>query len=163
MVMKPVPSFALLCGLLIPLAGCGDDGRPKLVEATGTLKLNGEPVSDALIYFRPKEGNPIMRPSRAKTDAQGRFRLSTYNEGDGIPLGEYRIGIEKRQLVGDLPPNYNPEAPEATRLTYQWITPKELANPETSGLEASVTPSGLEPAVFDLKRPRKPELETRGG
>lgn len=161
--MRHGPLFALLCGLFVTLAGCGDDGRPKLIEATGTLKLDGEPVANALIYFMPEEGNPIMRPSRAKTDAEGHFRLGTYKEEDGIPEGKYRIGIEKRELVGELPPNYDPQAPKATRLTYKWITPKDLANPETSGLKGIVTPFGLEPAVFELKRPRKPEFESTGG
>ena len=160
--MKPA-FFALCFGLLIPLAGCTDDGRPELVEATGTVKLNGEPVADAWIFFMPEAGNPIMRPSRARTDSEGNFRLSTYGKGDGIPPGKYKVGIEKRQLVGELPPDYNPEAPNANRLTHQWITPKDLANPETSGLEALVTSSGLEPAVFELKRPGKPEIETTGG
>ena len=89
-----------------------------------------------------------MRPSRAETDKHGNFRLGTYNKADGLPPGKYKIGIEKRQLVGELPPDYDPQAPNATRLTHQWITPKALANPETSGLEANVTQSGLEPAVF---------------
>ena len=161
--MKPSPSFVLLSGFLIVMAGCADDGRPPLVEATGTLKLNGEPVADAVILFMPEEGNPIMRPSRAKTDTLGNFRLGTYAEGDGLPEGKYRIGIEKRQLVGELPPHYDPQAPAATRLTYQWITPKELADPVTSGLKAHVTTSGLEPAVIELQRAGKPQLEIIGG
>jgi hypothetical protein len=161
--MKFRPLFVLLWGCVVPLAGCGDDGRPELVEVTGTVKINGEPVADALVYFMPLEGNPIMRPSRAETDGNGNFRLGTYKDGDGIPPGKYRIGIEKRQLVGELPSDYDPQSPQATRLTHQWITPKKLANPETSGLEAVVTQSGLEPAVFELTRREKPEFETTGG
>jgi hypothetical protein len=127
------------------------------------VKINGEPVADALVYFMPLEGNPIMRPSRAETDGNGNFRLGTYKDGDGIPPGKYRIGIEKRQLVGELPSDYDPQSPQATRLTHQWITPKKLANPETSGLEAVVTQSGLEPAVFQLTRREKPQSDTPGG
>lgn len=148
--------------LLFCLAGCGGDGRPELVEATGTVKLNGEPLADALISFQPEEGNPIMRPSRAQTDAQGRFTLGTYGKGDGIPVGSYRVSIQKRQLVGKLPENYDPEAPENTPLTYEWITPRELADPASSGLTAAVTEAGLEPATFELERPGKPEIERTG-
>lgn len=161
--MKPARLFALLCGFLLPIAGCADDGRPQLIEATGTVRLNGEPVADALIFFMPEVGNPVMRPSRATTDAQGNFRLGTYNKEDGIPPGKYKVGIEKRECVGALPPNYDPQAPQATRLTHKWITPKELANPETSGLKAIVTRAGLEPDLFELKRSGKPEVETTGG
>lgn len=149
--------------LVLWLAGCGGDGRPDLIEATGTVKLNGEPLADAVILFKPEEGNPIMRPSRAKTDAQGNFTVRTYGKDDGIPVGKYQVGIQKRQLVGELPPDYDPETPGATPLTYEWITPRELADPETSGLQAEVTKSGLEPDVFDLKRAGKPEIEKTGG
>ncbi len=148
--------------LLVFAAGCGGDGRPDLVQATGTVKLNGEPLADANIVLMPDEGNPIMRPSRGRTDAQGNFTLWTYQKGDGVPAGSYRVGIQKRQLQGELPENYDPETPEATSLTYEWITPRDLADPAKSGLTAQVTDAGIEPPVFEIERAGPPEIERTG-
>jgi hypothetical protein len=149
--------------LVLLLAGCGD-GRPELVAVTGTVKLNGEPLEGAMVSFVPvaQDGSQFQRPSTAITGSDGAFRLGTYGTADGIPPGRYKVGIQKRELVGELPPDFNEELAASTPLDYRWITPRELSNPEESGLTAEVSDSGLEPSVFELQRTGEPEIEHTG-
>jgi hypothetical protein len=160
--VKTIGRMTLAAGLMLALvSGCGGDGRPKLYQVEGAVTINGEPLEGAHVSFQPLPDGQIQRPSTAITDAQGKFVLGTYAEKDGAPKGKYKVAIQKREMMGDLPANYNFEEPEATPIRYQWITPREAADPETSGLEAEVTSSGLTPPVFELTG--QPEIETVGG
>ena len=146
------------------LHGCGD-GRPSLIKATGTVLVDGQPVEGALVSFQPivesKDG--FKRPSAAVTDAGGKFELGTYEKTDGLPVGKYKVAIQKQELVGSLPPNYDPEKPGNFAVKYKWIVPKKYASIESSGLEAEVTSSGLTPEKFDLQTGgEKPQVETSG-
>lgn len=157
-------SFLVLSLPLLVLPGCGGSGRPTLVKATGKVTLDGQPLEGAQIAFQlVTDGKAAyQRPSRAITNAAGEFTLTTYGNGDGAPLGKYRVGILKKEIVGKVPENFNSENEAATNLTYKWITPRSVSDPGSSGLEAEITSSGLKPAVFDLKAADKPEIEKSG-
>ena len=137
--------------------GCGD-GRPKLVRATGTVMLDGKPLAGAVVCFQPvSQSGEFQRPSSAITDAEGKFSPGTYGEKDGLPAGKYRVAIQKREPVGA--GSGTAASQSSGPAKYQWITPRRLADPNTSGLEVEVTSSGLEPAVFDLESEGPPEVE----
>jgi hypothetical protein len=154
------PRFHLLL-ILLTCCGC-HNGRPSLVQATGSVKLNGQPLAGATVAFEPAGGQPqgFHRPSNAVTDAQGNFRMGTYQAGDGIPPGKYKVTVIKREVVGELPKNYNSEIPGSFNVKFQWTTPREYADASTSRLEAEATRSGLKPQVFDIKREGPPEIES---
>lgn len=136
------------------VTGCGD-GRPKLVRVTGTVMLDGKPLADAIVSFQPlaAEAGAFQRPSSAVTDSEGKYIPGTFGEKDGLPAGKYRVAIQKREPV-----DAGGSQSSAT-IKYQWITPRRLADPNTSGLEVEVSSSGLEPAVFDLESEGPPEVE----
>jgi len=74
--------------VLVALAGCGPGGiEPVPVE--GVVTLDGSPLADAHVLFRPTEG----RPSAGKTDAQGRYRLRYTAERDGALPGTHAVSI----------------------------------------------------------------------
>lgn len=151
----------LLCIMLLGvwLTGCGR-GRPAFVEVTGTITLDGKPLEGAVVSFQPvsQESGGFARPSSAITDAEGKFSPGTFEANDGLPAGKYRVAIQKREPVGGALATDKSQASGPTK--YQWITPRRLADPNRSGLEAEVTSSGLEPAVFELKSDGPPEVET---
>lgn len=155
--------LALLAFGLLLESGCGRSDRPSLLPAAGTVKLNGEPLAGAVVAFEPivDAKASFRRPANAVTDAQGRFSLSTYEKDDGIPAGKYRVAIVKREMI-ERPENFNEENPNMAGVKYQWITPKGLADPATSGLQAEVSKSGLKPDLFDLHRDGPPEVEAAG-
>ena len=144
--------FSVLLGLFC-LTGCGD-GRPSTVPVSGTVTVGGEPMEGVEVLFIPAE--PIegyARPSNGKTDAQGMFTVGTYEKEDGLPLGKYKIGFIKRELLGKPPENEYSENPEedVRTIKYKWHTPKYLSDPNSSEITAEVTSNGLEPSTFTLE------------
>lgn len=85
--------------------GCGSGySRPKLVNASGQVTLNGEPLVagvDGFIQILNEGG----RPATGKIDAEtGRFTLSTYEKDDGCEPGTHKVVI----LVNKLGPGGSP-------------------------------------------------------
>lgn len=155
---------ACLPAVLFFANGCGGSGRPNLVEATGTVTLDGKPVEEAMVSFMPdpETATDYKRPSIAVTDANGKFTLGTYDKTDGAPTGKYLVVIQKREPVGKLPENYDSEQAEKFNVKYRLVIPRKYSNPKTSGLRAEITSSGIEPAVFELKSDGPPEIEATG-
>jgi hypothetical protein len=80
------------------LHGCGPDPevRPPVHMTHGTLTINDEPAAGAMLVFHPadKEGFDARqtRP-RADVGPDGVFEVTTYQQGDGAPTGDYKVGI----------------------------------------------------------------------
>ena len=86
----------LLFSLLLLLGGCGYD-RPSTIAMHGTVTFGGQtPPTAGAIYFAPIEVAPGLprRPARAMFDADGHFRATSFDDGDGIVPGTYRVRIE---------------------------------------------------------------------
>lgn len=80
------------------LAGCGgsSEERPELQPASGKLLINGEAAEGASLIFAPASGADFdARGTRPKgtVGSDGTFRLTTYQANDGIPVGEYQVGV----------------------------------------------------------------------
>lgn len=90
--------LASVVTLLALAVGCGppDEVRPPLEPAQGSLLINDQPAEGALLVFhRVGEATFDARGTRptATVDAEGNFALTTYQEGDGAPAGEYQVTI----------------------------------------------------------------------
>ncbi len=76
---------ALLCSLVaVTLGGCGSGGI-KVAPTEGVVLLDGKPVAGASVVFRQAG---LAMVASGKTDAEGRFQMSTYGNLDGAPVGE---------------------------------------------------------------------------
>jgi hypothetical protein len=74
--------------VVVLLAGCGA-GSDELdtVSVTGTVYVDDEPHGPASIILYPNEGG---RPTVTGVVAEdGSYTLTTYDEGDGAPPGDY--------------------------------------------------------------------------
>lgn len=145
--------LAVTCIALLCAVGCGD-GRPSLVPVEGTITVDGVAVEGVQIVFKVVDvAGDYKRPSSAVTDSQGKFRVGTYGKDDGMPVGKYAVGIIKKEVVGQLPDDYNSEDPSLSSkpIKYRWVTPEDKADPDTSGLTAEVTSEGLNPSTFALE------------
>ncbi|MEZ6072954.1 MAG: hypothetical protein R3C10_22490 [Pirellulales bacterium] len=80
-----------VASLLALTGGCGD-GRETVYPATGQITVDGEPASGAVVTLIPQEGSEEFRKMRpyAYADADGRFAISCYLDGDGAPPGRSR-------------------------------------------------------------------------
>ena len=91
--------FFLVTGLLLLIlvtSGCGPS-RPKTIAVSGTITFaGGPPPAEGAIYFAPitaAEGFD-KRPGRARFDTSGKFRATSFEEGDGLVPGTYSVRIE---------------------------------------------------------------------
>lgn len=76
--------------------GCGgDDWQASTHPAAGNLTVNGEPAVGAVVELHSVGRQPDIRNSRpwAIVQDDGSFTLSTYESGDGAPLGDYAVTI----------------------------------------------------------------------
>lgn len=89
-------SLALVAGA----GGCGrDDGRVPVHPVSGRVSVLGQVPEGALVVLYPGPGGASeLRPS-GKVNADGTFRLTTYDAGDGAPAGEYVGTIRWNKLV----------------------------------------------------------------
>ena len=85
-----------LAGLLIVslvfLAGCGE-AEPEIIQATGKVTIDGEPLNCALVSFVPMaDGMDSSSTATGLTDEDGNFTLSFYS-GPGVTIGLNKITI----------------------------------------------------------------------
>lgn len=86
----------LLLGNLV--LGCSEAprGGPRLdtTPVTGVIEVDGEPAEGVLVECHPQPGaDTIKYPLTAMTDAEGRFSMSMYQAGDGLPEGTYNLAF----------------------------------------------------------------------
>jgi hypothetical protein len=90
--------FTLVVGSVL-LTSCGKSDRVAVSPVRGQVfSSRQEPAAGALVVFHPvaPEDEATLRPL-AYVDDQGNFELTTYDQGDGAPLGEYVITVEWRE------------------------------------------------------------------
>ncbi|MGQ0636681.1 MAG: hypothetical protein ACT4QC_18885 [Planctomycetaceae bacterium] len=76
----------VVCGLL---AGCGGADRPALAPVSGVVRYDGEPIEKISVSFVPRKGAASIGVS----DAEGKFRLTTFDENDGAILGNHAVTV----------------------------------------------------------------------
>ena len=114
-----VSTTSALAFVVLALAGCGD-ARPARVPVSGRVLIDGRPLPNAIVQFAP----PDARPSRARTDAEGRFTLKCFEQDDGAVPGRHRVAVAASQ-------------PIAGNKTL-WHAPKKYASTRTSDLEQQI-------------------------
>ena len=122
---------------------------PKRVPASGTVLYQGKPVEGAEVTFTATSANST---GAAKTDADGRFSLTTYIEGDGVVPGPQAVAIRRVEVIDNTPEDVDLSAGGvAGPQKVTWLIPEKYSNATKSGLTAEVTESGPNEFTFDLK------------
>lgn len=128
------------CLGLFAFSGCGD-GLPQRAPVAGSVTFNGQPVSEGTVTFFPTAG----RAALGKIQADGTFRLTTYDEGDGALLGEHRVTIEAVKVTGGASPQsfeeelrFGQTGQATVASVVERLVPQEYAQRATSPLTASV-------------------------
>lgn len=127
--------------LLLPLAfvGCSSraDDSPPAVPVKGKVVRNGSGVKHVMVFFMKGDGAEV---ASGETNANGEFQLSTYDENDGAPAGEYKVTIQ---------PGSAEEGAEGEDVS----TPEYLqkySEPNATPLTATVTEAGPNEFTFEL-------------
>jgi hypothetical protein len=149
--------MSLLAGTIL-LSACNNslEDHPPLYPVKGKVILDGKPMASGSIIFEysgdgadaPKGagGGPFRVTSRIK---DGTFSLVGYAGSEGMPAGNYKVGISTSQgrsednLFGRdvVVPKKGKSAESFSRY----------ADPKTSGLSSRVSKDEPNEPVFDLK------------
>ena len=92
--------WALVCASMLGLcftAGCGS-GRPRRVKVSGRVLIDGQPVTATtygVIRLVPKD----HRAAWGNIGKDGRFTLSTYDDGDGVVPGTHEVEVTAYEQV----------------------------------------------------------------
>lgn len=137
------------CGLF---AGCSRQSPKQLpvYQARGQVYLDGEPLAGATLMFHAEtalngpDGKSVPVPG-ATTKEDGSFAASTYQQGDGLPEGDYLVTVscENRQV-------------KPVRDEYPELLPPQYQNPAKSGLSVSIAKGRNELDVMELKSLKTP-------
>ena len=127
----------MLAALTLALPGCGSS-NPETFPVSGTVTLDGRPVSGAAVVFTPDTG----QPATGTTDNAGQFELSTFQLGDGALPGKHRVTIAKTTVD----PN--------DRDKVLFLIPQKYGNRQTSELMCDVQ-AKMAPVRFDLQSEAK--------
>jgi len=132
------------------LAGCGD-GRLKCYTVEGQVLYNGQPLAGLDIAFHAVDpANAVSYPPHAKTNSEGRFKLTSYVEGDGCPAGEFRVALAFAvEVAGD-----DDGSDQVKRLKFQ--VPSKYHKAETSGITITIKPGSNQLDPIKLEGPPKP-------
>jgi hypothetical protein len=110
----------LWLGLLVAASGCGD-GRPSRVPVSGTVLIDGKPLTTGSVMFV----HPDSRPSSGMIGSDGHFQLSCFEIGDGAVPGKHRVQVTASQAIDE--------------RSNRWFAPKKYTDTNTSGLEVEIT------------------------
>jgi len=93
-----VVGVSLVALLLTSVCSCGrqDTSRKPTYPVTGEVYVDGSPAANLAVRCISVSGLDKENPtfSSAFTDEQGRFSISTYEQADGVPEGEYVLTFE---------------------------------------------------------------------
>jgi len=75
------------------LAGCsgGATDTPELGQVSGTITMDGKPLSKANVTFEPQSG----APSLGMTDEAGHYELAYNKDHQGAVPGQHKVRISK--------------------------------------------------------------------
>ena len=97
--------------LTISVLGCSGPSNP-VATTSGTVTMDGKPLPDLVITFTPVAGSDQKdgpgKSATGNTGADGKFKLSTYEMGDGAIVGKHKVTVFSSG-VNPTPPGKLPE------------------------------------------------------
>ena len=150
--MQKVVGAIAICTLLLPvLAGCGGDTAdlPDVVPVTGTITIDGEPVSGVNVTFIPT-GSTTGGSSYGATDATGKYELTSDDGRTGVGAGEFKVVCGKWVMADGSDFVGEPGGPSPMEAGAKEMLPPKYSQESATTLKATV-PAGGGTVDFDLK------------
>ncbi|VTS05403.1 peptidase associated/transthyretin-like domain-containing protein [Tuwongella immobilis] len=130
---------------MLGMSACSSsDASAELVPVQGVVLVDQKPAADVQVTLRPIGNQPDAPTASGKTDAQGRFKLTTRTTDDGAAAGEYQVAVTrfvlpKGRITGD------------AEVTPRNTLPPRYANPETSGVRVTVRPGSTDLPPIEVR------------
>jgi hypothetical protein len=103
---------------VVCLPGCGSG--QKIVPVSGIVLIDGQPLTKGSVQVMPTG----HRAATGTIGPDGRFTLTTNDDGDGCVTGTHPVRVIGNENVG----------PSDIR----WLAPKKYSSPEESGLKVTI-------------------------
>lgn len=154
--MNSVCKLSLVLTVAAIIAGCApakDKNQKETVPVTGTVNFKGKPLEGATVTF-VQSNDPT--PAYGKTDAEGKFKLTTYVDGDGAVVGSHTVLVTKTETKGGAVANADQNSKDyvppdgSIAPTTIYLIPQKYSLPGASGLTADVKASDKNDFTFDL-------------
>ena len=148
--------------VIVLLGGCGDnlpDGLPKLYPVTLHIKLDGQPLTDALVLLHTENEEIAKWTVGSYTDSEGNAILVTHGQFRGAPAGRFKVCVSKQGVPPEIQEQIdaNRTSVVATAPTMGMAMPKSIEyvdpifrSPDSTPLEIEVVPQGRKTVTFTL-------------
>jgi len=112
---------------MLAIAGCSD-GKIRRYPVTGTVNVDRKAAVGAVVTFCPVGVSDEMQKLRpfGTVGADGTFQLTTLNNGDGAPVGNYKVLIDWPATSGGDPRTGGP-GPDRLRGRYGKLDKSQLS------------------------------------
>ena len=133
-----------LVAFFFHLSGCSTSEEVNVVAVDGMVTNLDKPIEGAQVVFHPID-SALQLPHRpiGVTDSGGKFCLTTFEQNDGAPVGEYVVTIKQ------LEPR---EVGEEVVRSGRNLLPQRYCEPGTSPLRYHVGEKNNVPANFVLSK-----------
>jgi hypothetical protein len=125
----------VLLTLATLLLGCGgvETKQVPLVRVAGTVKLNGEPLANAVIVFEAADASF----SYAQTDERGRYDLRFDSSRRGVTIGPKTVRISMNRRIHGLNSNDEGSPEDRAGGSFQRQPPERI--PEEYNVRSKLT------------------------
>jgi hypothetical protein len=128
--------LATICPLL--LGGCGRGSRLETATVTGTVTLDGKPLTIGAVVFTPERG----RAATGRLQSDGTYALGTYRSHDGAVLGKHLVAVIAREETSG-------GIGRSAENLGAWVAPQFYSDFTKSGLTFEVKSDGSN--VYDIQ------------
>ena len=139
-------SWGVMFLLGIISIGCGGTALPggvrlKTYPVSGIVKVDGEPKPKVKITFTPQaETSKLKVNALGISGADGKFQVTTYEGGDGLPAGTYKLTFELDESESNIMGKNEPK--DALKGAY--------SNVATSKFDVTVKDAKVDMGVIEL-------------
>jgi hypothetical protein len=130
--------------LILVAGGCGGSDRPPLGRCSGTVTIDGAPLSGVIVIFQPEEG----RAAVATTDSEGRYEVMYVGGVKGSKVGPTNVMFAAPtggSPSHPIPPKYQGK----TDLNIEVMDGSNVFDFDLKSEGAAPKRAGAKPAVID--------------
>jgi len=115
-------SSTMVAATLVAAIGCltGCNKGPKVVPVSGIVLIDGQPLTKGSVQVMPSGS----RAASGTIGPDGRFTLTTNDDGDGCMMGTHPVRVVGNENVGP--------------TDIRWLAPKKYALPGDSDLTVTI-------------------------